>query len=123
MADLECLKFERLALVDQRLAEHLATHPVEVNGKQYSVAEGDYMDLLTAYVAYTFMSGLGQPVPLEWYAIDGVCHSCTQEEFSQILAAVIGAVLPAKQKQKAIRAQIVAAQSEEEVNTVEIEFE
>lgn len=123
MADLECLKFERLALADQRLAEYLATHPVEVNSKLYGVTEREYSDLLSLHAARQYMAAAGRPIEPEWHTLDGSCQTCTEEELAQISVAIISTVYPRKKKLQEIRSRISAAKSEQEVNAVEISFE
>lgn len=123
MADLDCLKFERLALADQRLAEYLSTHPMEVNGKLYGVTEREYSDLLSFHAARQFMSSAGHSIEPEWHTLDGACQQCTEEELAQISVSIISTVYPRKKKLQEIRSRISAATSEEEVNAVEISFE
>lgn len=122
-ADLSCLKFERLALADQRLAEYLSTHPVEVNGKLYGVTEREYSDLLSFHAARQFMAAAGHSIQPEWHTLDGACQTCTEEELTQISVAIISTVYPRKKKLQEIRSRISAATSEQEVNAVEISFE
>lgn len=123
MPDLDCLKFERLALADQRLAEYLATHPVEIGGKLYGVTEREYSDLLSFHAARQFMASAGQTITPEWHTLDGSCQECTDEELAQISVAIISTVYPRKKKLQEIRSRISAATSEEEVSAVEISFE
>lgn len=123
LADLSCTKFERLALADQRLAEYLSTHPVEVNGKLYGVTEREYSDLLSFHAARQFVASAGHSIEPEWHTLDGACQQCTEEELAQISVAIISTVYPRKKKLQEIRSRISAATSEQEVNAVEISFE
>ena len=120
---MECLKFERLALADQRLSEYLSTHPVEVNGNLYGVTEREYSDLLSFHAARQYMTAAGHSIQPEWHTLDGACQTCTEEELAKISVAIISTVYPRKKKLQEIRSRISAATSEQEVNAVEISFE
>lgn len=116
-------KARRVTESKSALAEHLEAHPLEwTDGKLYSVTM-DKQNLLTSALArYQLAVGLGQKPKLRWNASGEECTVWTYEDLAALALEIAAYVEPFVSRQQVIEVQIMAAESREELEAVNIDY-
>lgn len=105
------------------LAKWLSDHPLTwTDGKQYGVEEQDQNEMALNLMQYQAAQQAGQAAPLEWHAQKEACREFTQEEYLGLSMAISAYVYPYRRYQEAVKEQIYAAQTVEEVAAVVIDY-
>ena len=117
-------KTARVAESKTALAEYLAAHPLMwSDGQQYSVT-AEKQSLLTAQIAlYQMAASAGQPYELHWNPTGGECTVWTIEELSALALAIGAYVQPLVSYQQAKEVEIMACETLEAVNAVEVDYD
>lgn len=120
---LEQGKARRVAESKAALAEHLEAHPLEwTDGKLYSVTMGKQNLLTSALARYQLAVGLGQKPKLRWNASGEECTVWTYEDLAALALEIAAYVEPFVSRQQVIEVQIMAAESREELEAVNIDY-
>ena len=105
------------------LAQWLAAHPLTwTDGKQYGVEEQDQNEMALNLMQYQAAQQAGQTAPLEWHAQKEACREFTQEEYLGLSMAISAYVYPYRRYQEAVKEDIYAAETLEEVAAVVIDY-
>lgn len=105
------------------LASWLAAHPLTwTDGKKYGVEEQDQTEMALNLMQYQAATMASRLAVLEWHAQKEACREFTQEEYLGLSTEIASYVYPYRRYQEAIKAQIYAAETVEEVEAVVIDY-
>lgn len=105
------------------LAAYLKVNPVTwVDGRQYGITQEDQSEMSLNMMQYQLTVQAGQAAVLEWHAIHEECREFTLEEFMGLTLKISETVYPLVQKNQAIKAQIYATTTLNELEAVEIAY-
>lgn len=122
--ELESLKSERITQSKQQLEEFLQNNPLQfTDGKFYSVTAEKQTLLANALQVYQMKVQAGFPATLKWNATGEECTEWTLEDLSALALAIADYVEPLVTKQQALEVQIKNAQTLEELEAIEINYE
>ena len=120
---LDTLREARQEANKQALADWLAAHPlVWTDGQTYGVTQEDQDELALNLMQYQLAAAAGQEAVLEWHAQKQACRVFTEEEYTALSLAIAAYVYPYRRYQETVKAAIWAAESEEEINAVQIDY-
>lgn len=122
--ELERLKSERITQSKQQLEEFLQNNPLQfTDGKFYSVTAEKQTLLANALQVYQMKVQAGLPATLKWNATGEECTEWTLEDLSALVLVIAEYVEPLVTKQQALEVQIKNAQTLEELEAIEINYE
>ena len=106
------------------LASWLSAHPLTwTDGKKYGVEEQDQTEMALNLMQYQAATMASRQAVLEWHAQKEACREFTQEEYLGLSTAIASYVYQYRRYQEAIKAQIYAAETVEEVMEFVIDYE
>ena len=121
--DLDALKSAKQVENRAALAEWLAAHPLTwTDGQTYGVTQEDQDELALNLMQYQLAVQTGQAAQLEWHAQKQACRIFTSEEYAALSLAIAAYVYPYRRHQEQIKAAIYAAENEEEISAVQIDY-
>lgn len=121
--DLDALRGIKQAENKAALADWLATHPlIWKDGQTYGVTQEDQDELSLNLMQYQLAVQTGQAAQLEWHAQKQACRAFTSEEYAALSLAIAAYVYPYRRYQEQIKAAIYAAESEDEIHAVQIDY-
>ncbi|WP_373163439.1 hypothetical protein [Agathobaculum sp. Marseille-P7918] len=121
--NLDALRAAKQEQNKQALADWLAAHPLTwTDGKVYGVTEQDQTEMAINFAQYQLATAAGQPAVLEWHTQKKRCHSFTIEDYTALSLAISAYVYPYRRYQEAVKETIFAAQSEEELDEIQIDY-
>lgn len=121
--NLDALRAEKQEQNKQALADWLAAHPLTwTDGNVYGVTEEDQNEMAINLAQYQLAISAGQEAPLEWHTQKKRCHSFTIEDYTALSLAISAYVYPYRRYQEAVKETIFAAQSEEELDEIQIDY-
>ena len=119
---LDTLREARQEANKQALADWLAAHPlVWTDGQTYGVTQEDQDELALILMQYQLAVQARQEAVLEWHAQKQACRVFTVEEYTALSLAIAAYVYPYRRYQETVKAAIWVAESEEEINAVQID--
>lgn len=107
----------------KNLSNYLYNHPMEYNGKSYTITEEKQNQLTGILNAYQYAKAIGVDLPLTWNETGGVCEPYTFEELIEIYLQMLAVVKPIVTYQQHQEIEIRNAQSKEEVQSIDISFD
>lgn len=114
----------KIAQSKQELALYLQNNPLQfIDGKFYSVTKEKQTLLANALQVYQIKVQAGLPAILKWNATGEECTEWTLEDLSALALAIADYVEPLVTKQQALEVQIKNAQTLEELEAIEINYE
>ena len=120
---LDTLREARQEANKQALADWLAAHPlVWTDGQTYGVTQEDQDELALNLMQYQLAVQARQEAVLEWHAQKQACRVFTVEEYTALSLAIAAYVYPYRRYQETVKAAIWAAEGEEEINAVQIDY-
>ena len=123
LPDLDALRAAKQDANKAALADWLAAHPLTwTDGKVYGVTEQDQTEMAINLAQYQLAAAAGQPAVLEWHAQKQQCHTFTIEEYTALSLAIAAYVYPYRRYQEQVKAVIYAAESEAELDAIEIDY-
>ena len=123
LPDLDALRAAKQEQNKQALADWLAAHPLTwTDGKVYGVTEQAQTEMAINLAQYQLAAAAGQPAVLEWHAQKQQCHTFTIEEYTALSLAIAAYVYPYRRYQEQVKAVIYAAESEAELDAIEIDY-
>ena len=121
--DLDALRAAKQDVNKAALADWLAAHPLTwIDGNVYGVTEQDQTEMAINLAQYQLAAAAGQPAVLEWHAQKQQCHTFTIEEYTALSLAIAAYVYPYRRYQEQVKAVIYAAESEAELDAIEIDY-
>lgn len=123
LIDLDEYKQNKTNQSKQQLAEFLQTHPLLYNGEFYSVTQEKQALLTSVISAYQLKIQAGIPATLKWNVTGDICREFTVEEITGLVVAIAGYVQPLVEKQQTLEVQIKNAETLEELEGIEINYE
>ena len=123
LPDLDALRAAKQDANKAALADWLAAHPLTwTDGKVYGVTEQDQTEMAINLAQYQLAAAAGQPAALEWHAQKQQCHTFTIDEYTALSLAIAAYVYPYRRYQEQVKAAIYAAESEAELDAIEIDY-
>ena len=120
---MDTLREARQEANKQALADWLAAHPLAwTDGQTYGVTQEDQDELALNLMQYQLAVQARQEAVLEWHAQKPACRVFTVEEYTALSLAIAAYVYPYRRYQETVKAAIWAAESEEEINAVQIDY-
>ena len=121
--DLDALRAARQEENKAALADWLAAHPLTwTDGNVYGVTEEDQNEMAINLAQYQLALSAGQQAPLEWHTQKKRCHSFTLADYTALSLAIAAYVYPYRRYQETVKEAIYAAESEEELDAIEIDY-
>lgn len=121
--NIEPLRINKITQSKQLLVEFLETHPLLYNNEHYSVTQEKQALLTSAISAYQLKVQAGVPATLKWNTTGDICREFTLEEITGLVIAITDYVQPRVEKQQILEVQIKNAQTLEELEAIEINYE
>ncbi len=120
----ETEKQEKIIQSKQLLEEFLQNNPLQfTDGKFYSVTKEKQTLLANALQVYQMKVQAGLPATLKWNATGEECVEWLPENLTMLAFAIADYVEPLVAKQQALEVQIKNAQTLEELEAIEINYE
>ena len=107
----------------KNLSDYLYNHPMEYNGKSYTITEDKQNQLTGILNAYQYAKAIGVELPLTWNETGGVCELYTFEELVEIYLQMLAVVKPIVTYQQHQEIEIRNAESKETAQAVDITFD
>lgn len=121
---LQLAKENKIAESKERLAEWLATNPMQyTDGNYYSVTEEKQSLLNSNLASYERANAAGVPYPLKWNSTGAECAEWTYSDLLMLSLAIAAYVAPKVSMQQAIELEIKAAETMEQLDKVVITYD
>ena len=125
---LEQNKKEKIQLSKTMLASYLEAHPItsSVHGGVdgvYSVTSEKQTLMMSQYMTYQIEKQTNPEAKLTWNETGKSCEEWTEEEFVQLVLEIKAYVYPLVSYQQTSEEQISACETQEELDTIVIDFE
>lgn len=105
------------------LADFFKNNPITwTNGKQYGVTEEDQQELSLNMMQYQVATSAGVPTILEWHAVKEECTTWALEDLTALLLTISSFVYPYIRQMQAIKVQIYATTTVEELDAIQISY-
>lgn len=107
----------------KNLQEYLASHPMTVGEKTFSITEGKQNQLTGMLNAYKYAQSINMEIPLTWNETGGVCEPYSYDELVNIYLHMLETVKPIVTYQQTMEIKINEAKTKEEVYSVDVTFD